>query len=259
MKNILITVTCAVAALLMSALPQVQAQITDDFSDLNDTANPAWTHLSGDVGSTGQTWDASTGQYHLTAPGNANFPGPPLNVLNGYGFVGSHTGPISANSTVAADFVDFPKGVFGVAARLNGLNGINQLTGYGYAYEPFAAGGLGEMVLYQITGASLNDIGSQQVTLDPNKDYRFVLDVAGTTITGQVFDLSNGLQVGGKTVTNAAFASGYGGVFGYTHVSLYDQANFTLDNFAITPEPATSALIMFGAGAIGLIRRRRSC
>lgn len=259
MKNILMTVTCAFLVLTMLALPPAMAQVSDDFSDLNDTANPAWTHLSGNVGSTLQTWDASTGQYRLTAPGNASFPSAPLNALNGYGFVGSYTGAISANSTVTADFVDFPKGVFGVAARLNGLNGINQLTGYGYAYEPFAAGGLGEMVLYQITGASLNDIGSQQVTLNPAKDYRFLLDVNGTTITGQVFDLSNGLQVGGKTVVNAAFASGYGGVFGYTHVSIYDQADFTLDNFAITPEPGTCVLIMFGAGAVGLIRRRRSC
>jgi PEP-CTERM motif len=259
MKNILITASCAVAALLMFTSSRAGAQqLFDDFSDLNDTANPVWTHLSGDVGSTGQTWDASTGQYHLTAPGNANFPSPPLNALNGYGFVGSYTGSSNTNYTVRADFVDFPKGVFGVGARLNGNNNINALTGYGYAYEPFAAGGLGEMVLYQITGANLQDIGSQQVTLNPSRDYTFILEVAGTTIHGQVWDIASATLVGEKSVNNAAFASGFGGVFGYTHVSLYDKADFTLDNFAIVPEPATGVLLMLGAGAVGLIRHRRA-
>jgi hypothetical protein len=259
MTRNLIAVFCTVAVLLAVASPRVGAQVFDDFSDLNDTANPTWTHLDGDVGSTGQTWDASTGQYRLTAPGNAFFPGPPLNQLNGFGFVGSYTGPSASNYTVMANVVDFPKGVFGVAARLNGNNGLNALTGYGYAYEPHAADGLGEMVLYQITGVSLQDIGSQQVTLDPNKDYNFLLEVSGTTIHGQVWDLSNPVNpIAEKFANNAAFASGYGGVFGFTHVSLWNEADVTFDNFAIVPEPATGVLVLLVAGAVGLIRRRRA-
>ena len=38
MKNILMTVSCAVVALPMVALPRADAQVSDDFSDLNDTA-----------------------------------------------------------------------------------------------------------------------------------------------------------------------------------------------------------------------------
>jgi hypothetical protein len=53
----------------------------DDFSDLNDTANPTWTHLDGLVASTGQTWDASTGQYRMTAQNNG---------FSSLGFVGSY-------------------------------------------------------------------------------------------------------------------------------------------------------------------------
>jgi len=41
--------------------------VIDSFSDGNDTANLLWTHLDGAVGSTGQTWDASTGKFHLYA------------------------------------------------------------------------------------------------------------------------------------------------------------------------------------------------
>ena len=68
MKNILMTGICIVSAMVIAAPPHVHAAVFDDFSDLNDTADPAWTHVSGYVNSTGQTWDASTGQYRLTAP-----------------------------------------------------------------------------------------------------------------------------------------------------------------------------------------------
>jgi hypothetical protein len=136
--------------------------VTDSFADLNDTANPTWTHLSGAVSSTGQTWDASTGRYRMTAPNNG---------FSNIGFVGSHVGPAFSDVAVSANLVSFiddpfaQGGVIGVAARLNGLNGFGQLTGYAYVYEPFAASGSGEMVLYRIDpGAGTRDIGSQQVT-----------------------------------------------------------------------------------------------
>src|SRR5688572_30484920 len=59
----------AVTALIV-APRHVRAAIFDTFSDGNDTANPAWSHLAGYVNSTGQTWDASSGGYRLTAPNN---------------------------------------------------------------------------------------------------------------------------------------------------------------------------------------------
>ena len=85
----------ALAAMIVGGAARSHAAIVDDFSDLNDTASPTWTHLNGNLGSTGQTWDASTGQYRLTAPNNGFF-------LNGgnLGFVGSHTGPSFTNVEV---------------------------------------------------------------------------------------------------------------------------------------------------------------
>ena len=181
-----VLVLLAVAAAFHAGL--AAAQVFDDFSDLNDTANPAWTRLSGYVNSTGQAWDASTGQYRFTAPNNG------ANAR----FIGSHAGPSFTDVTVSSDVVSFtgsPAGaVFGVAARLNGLNGVGQLTGYAYAYEPFASAGAGEMVLYRINPAvSITDIGSQQVTLDANKDYKFVLDIQGTQLAGRVFEIGGGM------------------------------------------------------------------
>lgn len=236
------------------------AAVTDDFSDGNDTANPAWTRLDGAVGSTGQTWDASSGGYRLTAPGNSEVEG-----VGGYGFVGGYVGPSYTDVRVSTDIIDFPNvgmtgSYFGVAAHMNGdnsqpgNNGI-ALHGYSYQYEASARGGLGEMVLNILHGGGLRDIGSQAVTLDNSKDYRFVLEIMGNTLHGQVFELGAGGSLGpmvaekirnldvepvgnldhdGNPLTPAQpfvpYASGYSGVFGVGYVFL-SPADFTIDNF----------------------------
>jgi len=215
----------AVAALVISMAPKVQAQ-SDSFSDLEDTSNPTWTHLSGYVGSSGQTWDASSGAYRLTAVNNG---------LSGLGFVGSHVGASYTDVRVSADITSFvgpPAGaVFGVAARLNGNNALAALTGYAYAYEPFAASGQGEMVLYRIgPSVSANDIGSQQVTLDPLKDYRFVLEIIGPNLHGQVFEIVGGGLVAERFATDANYASGFSGVIAYSQNPV-PPVDFTVDNF----------------------------
>ncbi|QDT74448.1 hypothetical protein I41_36440 [Lacipirellula limnantheis] len=232
------------------------AQIFDDFSDLDDTANPTWTHLNGLVGSTGQTWDASTGQYHLNGPTNG-FALPNTGKL---GFVGSYTGPSFSDVVVTADFVQPATGVaFGVMARTDGNNAFNQLKGYGYVYEPLAAGGLGEVVLYKMVGATLSDIGSQQVTLDlANKDYTFSLAVTGTQLHGQVFEVGGGM-VAEKFAVDAAYASGFSGVFGYSGALAGVPVDFTIDNFgARVPEPGSVLLASLGLVATLAQRRRRN-
>jgi hypothetical protein len=252
MKRILATVCCAPAAFFVTRAPCAHAQVvTDNFSDLNDTSNPAWVHLDGLVNSTGQTWNASTGQYRMTAPNNG---------FSNLGFVGSYVGQSYADVTVSADIVSFiddpvaQGAVFGVAARLSGENAFNSLTGYGYAYEPHAAGGQGEMVLYRIGGATVTDLGAQQVTLDPARDYRFVLDVQGTQLHGQVFEIGGGL-VAERFVTDTNYASGFPGLFAYSQDPL-PGVDVTWDNFSAVPEPAAGLLFAAGAGA--LLRRRRA-
>lgn len=247
------TFTWIVAA-VVGVLPVANAAaVIDDFSDLNDTVNPTWTHLDGYAASTGQVWDASTGQYRFTAPNNGTV---------ALGFIGSYVGPVMSNVTVSADVTSFvgpPAGaVFGVGARLNGLNGVGQLTGYAYAYEPFAAGGAGEVVLYRINpGLSITDIGSQQVTLDPRKDYTFVLDIQGSNLHGQVFEIGGGMVAQGFAV-DATYASGYSGLAAYSQDPV-PPVDVTWDNFMSIPEPPTCLLLLLGTGAVLLIRRPRAC
>jgi hypothetical protein len=261
MKYILTPVFGIVAPLIVCGSASAFAGLFDDFSDLNDTANPPWNHLDGLIQSSGQTWDASTGQYRLTAPNNGTHP-----LLPDYGFVGSYTGSLMSDVVASADFVAFngspAGGVFGIGVRLNGnggvanINNLNALTGYGYAWEPFAAGGLGEMVLYRITGASLQDIGSQQVTLDPNKDYRFKLSAIGNQIHGQVFEIGSGMQVAEEITTDGAWTTGFSGVFGYSAPPAM-PVDFTIDSFGIVPEPSTMLLGLFTAAMLMASRRDR--
>lgn len=256
MKRILKTVLFASAALVMLTPAAVLASTFDNFNDLDDTNNPTWTHLSGLVASTGQNWDASSGAYRLTAPNNG---------FSSLGFVGGYAGPSETDVTVSADVTAFigppAGGVFGVAARLNNNNAFNALKGYAYAYEPFSASGTGEVVLYKINGASIGDIGSQQVTLDANKDYRFVLEVIGNQLHGQLFDLSTNTMIAEKFAVDSVspYTSGTSGLIAYSQAPSLPATDVTFDNFSSVsvPEPAAAVLMMLGLGMTLLKRRLR--
>jgi hypothetical protein len=236
--------------------------VTDDFSDFNDTANPTWTHLDGAAVSTGQTWDASTGEYRLFAPSNGTH-----ELFPGYGFVGSYTGPIFEDVRVTTDFKSFTptdsRGtIMGVAARLDGDNRSwgnladpNQgLKGYTYMYEAGANSGRGEMVMAILWAGTTKDIGSQKVRLDNAKDYRFVLEAIGAHLHGQVWELDVSGNIvklvaeefrdvvteevlddwdfnsGTPDTEHVPYTSGYSGVWGLG--SAFDRdADFTIDNF----------------------------
>lgn len=241
----------ALAAALTFTPASTPAQIIlDDFSDLNDTADPAWVRLSGAVGSTGQSWDASSGNYRLQAPNNGSA---------SIGFVGSYVPTSYIDSITRADFVTFGgpgnNPVFGVTARLNGDNTPGALDGYGWAYEPFAAAGAGELVLYSIVNSSVNDISSIQYSLDPAKDYTFELIIEGASLLGRVYEIGGGL-VAQQSATDATYASGFSGVFGYSQSPL-PPTDFTADNFLVSPVPEPAIGWLLGGGALALLVRRR--
>ena len=265
MKNTLAKVICLTAVFLMGLSTTLAVTVTDTFSDLNDTANPAWTHLTGDAMSTGQTFSASTGAYQITAPPNG------LTLSgNQYGFAGSYTGGTYTDVNVTADLVAPSTGVWwGVGARLDGNNAFNGLKGYAYAFEQdlSAAPGVGEMVLFRLNGLTINDIGNdgpavRLVNLDlANKDYPLSLSIEGSTLYGRVHEVGGGL-VAFQQKTDATFASGFSGVLGLgarsTTTPLTAPLDFTVDNFRTRiPEPATGLLAMCAAvGALAIARRR---
>jgi hypothetical protein len=209
--------------------------VTDDFSDGNDTAGPTWTHLDGYVGSTGQTWDASTGQYRLVAPG---IPSNPL----GFNFVGSHVGPSFGDVRVSMDLVEFHKSQAGppgpslphIMAHSNGANGQAAMTGYAYGLDPFA-GNDGEVSLFRVNpGLDIDDLSAQRATLEEGKSYRFILEVIGNTLHGQIYNLTDGGKVAEQFVDlvfegGPTYANGTSGTFGYTEDPF--STTFGIDNF----------------------------
>jgi hypothetical protein len=208
----------------------------------------------------------------------------PNNGASNFGFVGSYAGPVETDVIVSSDIVSFVDGdtqggVFGVAARLNGLNGVGQLGGYAYLYEPFANGGNGELVLAKIgPGVDVRDLGAQgvenvdyvrKVTLDPNKDYTFSLRVVGNLLSGEVHEVGGPLvayQSTTDTSPSPPWTSGYSGYVAYSqgpstgNPAGFPPTDITWDNFGSTtvPEPVAGLLFACGVGIMCLGRRRRA-
>lgn len=227
---------CLLLATLFAA-PAAAIVITDNFSDNNDTANPEWTHLDQEIGSSGQTWDASTGAYRLTAQSN----GFEIGSSGMVGFAGSYIGSTSfTDVTATADFVSpTPAGYqFGVMVRANGVNSFGGLNGYTYGYR----GGVPRMEIVRFNGFTIGSIASTDLTapLDfANKQYRMVLTAIGTQITGNIYEIGGGL-ISTTTVSNSEITDGYSGIFGLSGSTatgitpttpLGTSLDFTIDNF----------------------------
>ena len=273
MKRILSTAAYLAMACIMGIANVGAVTVTDDFSDLDDTNNPTWTHLTGLAGSTGQTFDASTGQYRLMAPPNSI----PISG-NKYGFAGSYVQPTFGDVNVMADLVQTSDGVwYGVAAHLDGNNAFNGLKGYGYFFEQ-AIGqpiGVGEMGLFRVVGLNVQDMGNdgpavRLVNLDfANKDYTFSLDIVGNTLYGILSEVGGGI-VAYQSKTDASAPSGFP-TSGYSGVMVIGAASTTLpivlngdatfDNFKTgeIPEPASALLAVLGLSGLFLSRRQSRC
>ena len=107
----------ALAAFILSGPPSACAVVvTDDFSDgtdgsagtpTNPTASPpnvsgpVWSRYDAEVFSFGQGWDASTGQYRLTAPCNGAF----ASAGGQYGFAGSFVNQNFNDFSMSVDVV----------------------------------------------------------------------------------------------------------------------------------------------------------
>ena len=270
----------ALAILVVAGPPVANAVVvSDNFTDGNDTANPTWAHLDGVLNSTGRTWDASTGQYFLHSNNDSS-----NDNVAGYGFLGSYVESNFTDVRVATDIIGFPVPqlesptpfIFGVAARLHGVHDLNSdgdkldaneineqvtptdglsLRGYFYGYEPFQGFPSptgGEMVLYIFDGGGDTDVRSEKVHLDNTKTYRFALEVVGSSLHGQVFNVTDGgvmvaeqwrdLTIepqntdddgnpGTPDVPHMPYTNGYSGVFGIGSSIAGAEEQLTVDNF----------------------------
>jgi hypothetical protein len=96
------------------------------------------------------------------------------------------------------------------------------------------------MVLYIWDGEGDTDVRSEKVHLDNTKTYRFVLEVVGSTLHGQVFNMSDGgvmvaeqfrdLEIEPQG-SHVPYTNGYSGVFGIGSSIAGADAQLTFDNF----------------------------
>lgn len=255
----------AICAVLLSLAAQMPANASlaqypnvvyaNNFSSLSDAG---WTHVSAFALSSGQTWNASTGAYEMTAPANGYNPG------NGkYGFVGSVvTGLTLGNGYVQSDVVTWQGpgvyGAFGVGSRLANLTALLGLTGYGIVYEPYGNSGAGDIRLERLGPPSIfNNLGALNVTLTPGNQYTFTLETSGSSIVGSLWNVGGvGTSlVGSVSATDATYASGAVGLFGVAQAPI-PTVDTAWGNFLVAiPEPGTGLLLLLGLG--GFVAGRR--
>lgn len=253
----------AVGALIVSGPPRACAAIVmDDFSDgtdgsagtpTNPTASPpnvsgpVWSRYDAEVFSFGQGWDASTGQYRLTAPCNGAF----ASEGGQFGFAGSFVNQNFNDFSMSVDVVKpvgnptyVPTGyLFGMLARTNG-NNLNAfdisggLTGYLFGYNQSGTPGTPRIEITKIkSGASTGVVASAEVALDLlNKNYTLKLTGIGNVLTGQVFEVGSTTPLATASAADnnvkgvPAYLSGYSGLFGLS-VTASNDVDVTFDNF----------------------------
>ncbi len=266
--HLLSTTVAALSAAFLWLAPQTTANadlasgyptivFSDDFSSGTDAL---WTHFSAFAASTGQTWNAGTGAYEVTAPPNGYNAG-----KGAYGFVGSRVTSQSSgfvNGYVQADIVAWQGntyyGAWGIGARLGNYNAMLNLTGYAFEYEPYGNNGLGDIRLTRFGPPDiLNDLAAMNLTLTPGNKYTLTLETAGSTIIGSVWNQGQvgvGL-VASISAVDSTYASGGVGLLAMS-IQPMPTVDVTYDNFLVAvPEPATGALLVLGA--LGFLARRR--
>jgi hypothetical protein len=225
----------AVAALLTAAPAPAALSASDDFSDGNFTANPAWTANAG-------TWSVSSGVLNQTVQGPYSNPiaaTPFVLQLNGI----SSDGPYVAQVDMGTDFGGGNTSI-GIAFHVQDANNMDAFV----FFPGWPGGALRQLRFVGGVATTLHDV-NMGFTPAASAFHTMRLSVDGANF---ILSVNNGVASGDNfTYTgNYSDATYTGGGIG-----LISQGNpGFFDNFTLVPEPASAALL--GFGALVALRRR---
>jgi len=225
---------------------------SDDFDDGDDAG---WTHydpLFGyGVGGTG-IWSFPAGAYRIQAIGSL------LPEQAGPGRAGSCIlNADYAQFHLSVDLVDWDNNedqLFGLLARA-GEFGLGSTDAYLFSYATRTGrNASGELEILRVANERSAKLAGHDVSLDTNRNYRFVFTGERDQLKAQVFDLADlSTPVATLTATDSTYSSGAVGLIAYDNSPRgTNTADVTFDNFVANELfPALSVtLSVFGEIAV---------
>jgi len=218
-----------------------RAQVSDNFNAGNDAG---WTRYDplAPFGAPA-TFSFPNGGYRIQAPASPD----PLTLGP------ARAGSLRTDQSDASDFgilfdvVGWDNAAnqsFGALGRATSI-GLGTTDGYGLTYST-----AGSLDLVRIDNEVFTILDTTSITLDPAKNYRFILNEYGTAIGGGVYDfadLANPLAY--VSAPDATYSAGTSGLLVYGN-SGNSSLDVTFDNFANAlniPEPSVFDLLLLGS------------
>jgi len=253
------TQLAACSSLALLAIPASAVTIVDDFNDGDDAGWTRYDPIGTALGGSFASYSFPNGNsYRNQAPGSPN---PAL----GPSRVGSYRGDINQSQFVnTIDIVDWAVGTtqtFGLVSRASSF-GPGTTTGYAFTM----CDQCDFIQINRITNEAFSgptsdpdNSGSSfaSVAIDPANDYRLVFSGSGSSLTGEIFDITDlNTALATVTATDATYQSGNPGLLAAAFAGTTNATDATFDNFsAAVPEPSTALISLLGL--LGFLGQRR--